>query len=134
MLGAVAGGGPRLGNWPKVPFGDLVLAFPDKLELEGTEVVIATFPTDDWTEVFACARFGGWNECPGPQGHVAAFRHSTARYGLALVGMSHDTLYLRAQRKPATREEALELAREQYEYTAPASWIRAFRCANWRLV
>lgn len=123
-IGAMVGGDPPLGDWPTEPFDNPVLVFPDKYEIKGGEVVttkvetvmIATFPTDDWTEVFAYARFGGWNACPWPHEHVAAFRHWTERYGLRLVGMSHDTLYLRATRKPKTREEALELAREQYDY------------------
>jgi Domain of unknown function (DUF4253) len=78
--------------------------------------MIATFPTDDWTEVFAQARFGGWNACPWPHEPVASSPPCTARHRLKRVGMSHDTRQLRAERKPATREEALALAREQYDY------------------
>lgn len=124
LLGMVLGEGPRLGNWPSVPYADPVLSFPDRWEIRGTEivtvpvetVVIATFPTSDWTEVFAHARFGGWNACPFPHEHVAAFRYWTKRHDLELVGMFSDTLYLRSRRRPATREEALVLAREQYDY------------------
>lgn len=124
LLGMALGKGPPLGNWPSVPYGDPVLSFPDRWEIRGTEivtvavetVVIATFPTSDWTEVFAHARFGGWNACPFPHEHVAAFRYWTKRQELELVGMFSDTLYLRARRRPATREEALVLAREQYDY------------------
>jgi hypothetical protein len=123
-IGAVIDGGPELGTWPEDPPADAGLSFPDKYEVSNGEVVakkvervmIATFPTDDWTEVFAYAGFGGWNACPWPHEHVAAFRHWTARYRLELVSMSHDTLQLRAARRPETREEALTLAREQYDY------------------
>lgn len=123
-IGATVGGAPDLGTWPSEPFESPVLSFPDKYEVISGKVVsrkvdrvaIATFPTDDWTEVFAYARFGGWNACPWPHEHVAAFRHWTARYRLELVSMSHDTLYLRAGHRPETREDALALAREQYDY------------------
>jgi len=33
-----------------------------------------------------------------------------------LVGLSHDVMNVRVQRRPRTREAALELAREQYVY------------------
>lgn len=123
-IGGVLDGGPELGTWPTVPSVNPGLWFPEKYEIRNGEVVgrkvdkvmIATFPTDDWTEVFAYARFGGWNACPWPHEHVAAFRHWTVRYRLELVGMSHDTLQLRAGRRPETRKEALALAREQYDY------------------
>lgn len=82
------------------------------------EVVIAHLPTDDWTEAFAYLAFGGWNACPMPHEHVAAFRYWTARYDLALVGMSGDVLNLRAGRAPQTRAKALSLAREQYDFCA----------------
>jgi hypothetical protein len=32
------------------------------------------------------------------------------------VGLSHDVVNIRVRRKPATRAEALDLAREQYAY------------------
>lgn len=123
-IGGVIGGEPELGTWPATASADPGPWFPDRYEVINGEVtahsvktvMIATFPTEDWTEVFAYARFGGWNACPWPHEHVAAFRHWTARYRLELVGMSHDALQLRAGKRPETREEALALAREHYAY------------------
>jgi hypothetical protein len=79
-------------------------------------VYIAILPTQDPTEVPAYLRWGGWNECPFPEQHVAAFRSWRDRYGVVPVAMSGDVLNLRAMSRPTTREEALGLAREQYAY------------------
>jgi hypothetical protein len=77
---------------------------------------IALIPTDDPTAIPAYMQWGNWNECPPPAYHVAALRAWRDRYGAELVGLSADVINLRVSRKPATREEALELAREQYFY------------------
>jgi hypothetical protein len=79
-------------------------------------VHIALIPTDDPTAIPAYRRWGNWNERPPPAYHVAALRAWRDRYGAELVGLAADTMNLRVSRKPATREEALQLAREQYFY------------------
>ena len=87
--------------------------------LKGTyfdNVYIVTLPTNDWTTAPAYLRWGGWNACPPPEYHVAAFRSWRDRYGAELVGMSSDTLNIKVVSRPAHREEAQSLAREQYEY------------------
>lgn len=38
------------------------------------EVLIVVLPTPDPAEAIAMLRFGGWNACPSPEIHVAAFR------------------------------------------------------------
>lgn len=79
-------------------------------------VYIAILPTQDPTEAPAYLRWGGWNECPSPEHHVAAFRSWRDRYGVVPVAMAGDVLNLHAVSRPASREEALGLAREQYAY------------------
>jgi hypothetical protein len=83
---------------------------------ERDRVDIALIPSDDWTTIPAHFNFGAWNACPPPEYHVSAMRSWRARYGAELVGLAHDTLNLRAARRPASRAEALLLAREQYTY------------------
>jgi hypothetical protein len=61
-------------------------------------------------------RWGGWNDCPAAEYHLAAMRTWRDRYGAELIGMSSDTLNLRVATKPKTRQEALALARDQYVY------------------
>lgn len=77
---------------------------------------ILLLPARTGAEAPAWLRWGGWNECPMPAHHVAILRDWNRRYGAELVGMSGDVLNLRVTRRPKTREEALLLAREQYEY------------------
>jgi len=60
--------------------------------------------------------WGGWNACPKPEYHVAAFRYWRDKYGVELVGMSRDVLNLKVARRPASRGEAIGLAQEQYAY------------------
>src|SRR5262249_5046813 len=80
------------------------------------KVHIAIIPTDDWTTIPAYLNWGGWNACPHPEYHIAALRSWRDRFGAELVGLSFDVMNLRVARRPATREAALELAREQYFY------------------
>jgi hypothetical protein len=47
---------------------------------------------------------------------VAALRAWRDKYGAELIGLGSDVINLRVARKPATREEALELARIQHVY------------------
>lgn len=115
---------PQHSEWPVEPPDNLGLTVDTEFVAEGKnyfyrtrdEVIIAILPTQDWTEAFAYVGYGNWNACPPPHEHVAAFRYWTAKYDLELVGMSGDVLNLRARRSPETREEALILAREQYDF------------------
>lgn len=79
-------------------------------------VYIARLPTRDWTEAPAYLNAGGWNACPPPEFHVAAFRSWRDRYGAELVSMAGDVVEIRTTRAPATRDDALNLAREMYRY------------------
>ncbi|MBP6014714.1 MAG: DUF4253 domain-containing protein [Alphaproteobacteria bacterium] len=115
---------PARGPWPTETPSDAGLSVAQTATLENeqlitrpsTEVCIALLPIKDWTEAFALLNYGGWNDCPAPEAHIAAFRHWRGRYQLELVGMSGDVLNLRAASKPKSREEALALATEHYEF------------------
>ncbi|MEQ1756253.1 MAG: DUF4253 domain-containing protein [Micropepsaceae bacterium] len=115
---------PQHGEWPTTPPGYTPLSILEKSTLQGKtfqrriidEAVVLMLPTADWTEAFAMLNYGGWNECPQPHEHIAAFRRWRDRFGLELVAMSSDTLELRPARHPQTREDALALALEQYEF------------------
>jgi hypothetical protein len=80
------------------------------------KVYIVLVPTEDPTTVPAHLHFGNWNSCPAPEYHIAALRHWRDRYGAELVGLEGDTMNIRVSRKPATRDEAVELAKVQYAY------------------
>lgn len=109
---------PELGDWPSTPDSSPRLTVVTDI-LKRTflpKVHIALLPTDDWTEIPAYLHWGGWNDCPAPEYHVAALRSWRDRYGVELVGLSSDTLNLTAKHTPKARDEALALAREQYVY------------------
>jgi hypothetical protein len=107
-----------LGEWPAENSYGAGFTVVDDFETRQPRPIarIALIPTDDPTEIPAYMHYGRWNECPPPSYHVAALRAWRDRYGAELVGMSADVLNLRVSRKPETREEALELAREHYAY------------------
>jgi hypothetical protein len=110
--------GPSVGEWPDKPvhaWPGLTIAF----DLEGRpldKVHILLIPTDEGAAVPAFLRWGGWNANPRPEYHIAALRSWHERYGAELVGITGDVINLRLARRPATREAALALAREQYLY------------------
>lgn len=82
------------------------------------EVLLGVFPSSDPTEIPAYLPFGGWNACPMPEWHVAALRYWREKWGARLIGISHDVLELRVEQRPKTRDAAIALAQEQYDYCA----------------
>jgi hypothetical protein len=88
----------------------------EAISAKAMNTLIVLVPTDDSTTIPAHLHWGSWNERPAPEYHVAALRHWRDAYGAELVGLGRDTIDLKVARKPATRDEALELARVQYAY------------------
>jgi hypothetical protein len=115
---AVRDSAPEVGEWPTKasPMPGLTVALESIGSAPLAKVQICLIPTDDWTTVPAHLQWGGANECPYPEYQVAAFRSWRDRFGAELAGMNGDTVNLRVRRRPGTRSEALELAREQYLY------------------
>jgi hypothetical protein len=107
-----------LGEWPAEPaYGwGLSIAYDLTTNQAKSVVRIALIPTDDPTAIPAYMNWGDWNACPSPAYHVAALRAWRDNYGAELIGLGPDVINLRVARKPATREEALELARAHYVY------------------
>jgi hypothetical protein len=71
----------------------------------------------DWNPFATCYDcFGGWNDCPYDAEHVAVLRYWHERYGVDLFAMGGDIIECVVERPPTTREEALNLAREQLLY------------------
>jgi len=80
------------------------------------QILIALIPTSDWTEIPAYMRFGGYNDCPAPEWHVAALRYWRDLYNVQLIGLSHETIDLRIPHPPQSREEAAAQAITLYDY------------------
>lgn len=104
---------PEVGEWPQTP--------PDRAQPEwisdtAPSAHLVVIPTDDWTTIPAFLRWGGWNDCPDSEYHVAALRSWRDRFGAELVELGVDRMRLRVAKRPRTRARAMELARELYEY------------------
>jgi hypothetical protein len=107
--------GPPVGEWPeRAPTGGCLTVTHHWSGEAWPRVHIAILPTDDWTTAPAYLRAGGWNDCPEAAVMVSALRSWRDRYGVELVGFSHDVMNIRAEIGPASREEALALAWEHY--------------------
>jgi len=95
-----------LGKWPASPDTSIGLSVAQDV-LTGkplAKAYIGLAPTEDWTTIPAYLRWGGWNDCPAAEYHVAAMRTWRDRYGAELVGMSSDTINLRVATRPKTRK------------------------------
>lgn len=109
---------PAVGIWPKkeAAMNGLAVSLDVMSDKPLPKVHIAIIPTDDWTTIPAYLHWGGWNDCPPPEYHVAALRSWRDRYGAELIGLSHDMMNLRVVQRPKSHNEAITLAREQYVY------------------
>lgn len=104
------------GEWPAQPF-----RFEPYLAQQAEEAFIVKVPASRSFEALAYIGFGGWNDCPSDEEHVAVLRHWHERYGADLIGIGGDIIECTVANPPATREQALQLAREHLVY-APGSF------------
>jgi Domain of unknown function (DUF4253) len=76
------------------------------------QVVIGLISVKNPWEIFATLQWGGWNSCPQPEEHCAIHRYWFNKYGVQVVGITHDSLDCFVTKPPESREECLHLARE----------------------
>lgn len=108
------------GDWPKDMQPDNELSVPlDLLNRRAhAEVYITLLPCKHGWEAPAWLNFGGWNDCPYPEEHVAVLKRWEEVYGAEVACISADTVEMIVSRPPLTRADALALAEEQYAYAA----------------
>lgn len=104
------------GEWPAEPSPSGLMVHMDFRGRPHAAVYIARFPTPRSWEVFAHLKFGGWNECPSPEVHVALARDWHRRYGADLAALTFDVAQFAVARPPRDADEARALAREQFLY------------------
>jgi hypothetical protein len=110
--------GVEIGEWPATAAGMSSESIPhDVSEKEGRTVTVVLVPTRNCWEVCAILPYGGWNECPWPAEHLAVQRYWNQKWGAEIAYMSGDVLQFVVPRRPATRDEAMVLAREQFIYS-----------------
>jgi Domain of unknown function (DUF4253) len=118
---------PRLPKtWsPAGPFPDDGHPFLVKEHLQGFKPIItlAYIPAESAADLPAHLRLGGWNAVPEAHIMVALFRKWQRDYGAEIVAISLDAMDVRVTRKPATREEALVLAREHLKFCSTGATI-----------
>lgn len=78
-------------------------------------VLLAEIPTANPWEVFAWVPFGGWNECPDPEGQMTAAKYWYEKYGAVPALISADVLEYDLP-APVPEADALSLAWEQYAF------------------
>lgn len=106
------------GPWPDEEVEPMALSLHRNVLTQRAKrhVILGLVPTGNAWEVPAHLRYGGWNECPPPEMHVALHRKWHGEFGATIACMSGDTLECVVERPPASREQALALAREQFAY------------------
>jgi hypothetical protein len=81
------------------------------------EVGIALLPIEESWQAPAILPWGNYNDNPRPEVHVAILRDWSRRYDAVLASMTGEVLEMSVGRPPASEEEALDLAREQFMYS-----------------
>jgi hypothetical protein len=80
------------------------------------DIYIALVPVEKSWMIPAFLKIGGWNECPTAAEHAAIFKYWDECYGITVAGITADVIELEVQRPPTTREQALQLAEQQFIY------------------
>jgi hypothetical protein len=89
---------------------------PDVGSRELDSVFILLVHADHSWEVPAKLLYGGWNECPVPQVHVGFLKRWFGLHDAEIISIGRATIEMRVGKPPVSRDEALELAREQFVY------------------
>ena len=90
--------------------------FPKHLAKQSKTAALALVPSRSGYDVPAMLGFGGFNDCPDPAEQSAVLQRWQERYGAQPVFLHVDTLELKITRPPEDRDEAMDLAWEQYIY------------------
>lgn len=110
-------------NWEEAIGGDLsdgeandhFIGYWNYRTQDTLPLLLAEIPTANPWEVFAWVPFGGWNDCPDTEQHMAAAKRWFELYGAAPGVITMDTLqYILPKPAAATAEEARPLALELY--------------------
>jgi hypothetical protein len=117
-LAKYGGDEPKRGDWPQKvePFTSLFVPRDVLSDSFWPAVIIALLPAHDAAEAAAHLRFGGWNQCPKADVHVAFARLWRDRYGAQLVSLTKDVVEFKVARPLTDRDDALKLAMDQYHY------------------
>lgn len=107
-----------LGVWPKKSIPKMSLtAHTDILSGKPKKTVyIAKIPTKNTYEVPGYLKIGAWNDCPGPEVHIAIQKYWYKKYRAEMVTFTGDVIEFLVAKPPLNKDEAMKLAREQFLY------------------
>lgn len=105
----------EIGTWPKKMPAERKFDFGHFVD-PASSAYVALIPTKDQSEIPAFLGFGGWGSCPADEYHISALRSWKKRYGAELISLGSDSLQLKISKRPGSKKEALELAKEHYAY------------------
>ena len=88
------------------------------------ETILFEVPVDEPWKVIAWFPMGGWNECPAPEEMITVCRYWYKKYGAYPAAITHDTIEFYVEKPVTDEEEAWELAREHFAFSAD----RVFQC------
>jgi Domain of unknown function (DUF4253) len=110
----------KVGEWPDdaSPTHQFMTPFDIRTRKPQAKIAMALAPTSIPWEVPAFLSLGGWNECPEAAVHCAIQKYWHQKYDAVIVAATHDVLEMNVSRPPKTRDDALSLAKEQYNYCA----------------
>jgi hypothetical protein len=80
------------------------------------EIYIALVPVAQSWMIPVFLKIGGWNDCPTAAEHSAIFKYWHEHYGVTVASITRDVIELEVQRPPTTREQAIQLAKQQFIY------------------
>jgi hypothetical protein len=109
---------PPRGSWPEeILLKDTFFVYVDFLSGQPhKEMYLALIPTVKGWHTPAFLKFGGWNDCPPPEIHVAIFAKWEQEYGAEVLAITGDTIEFSVSRPPQSRDDALRLAQEHFLY------------------
>ena len=112
-------------NWDAHVIGEVAggeginrfLSLCDNTGKQTIPVALVEIPVKNPWEVFAWLPFGGWNECPAPEEHMAVAKYWFEKFGAVPALMTPDVLeYTLPFDTSVPSWQALYLAKEQYAY------------------
>lgn len=80
-----------------------------------TTLMICVPAGEPW-QVPAHFYYGDWNDCPAPHIHVSLLKHWYEKFGVHVLSMTQDTLELFVENPVMTREDAMQVAEQQFVY------------------
>jgi hypothetical protein len=106
------------GEWPEGENASNYFSIPgDTVNNKASdEIFLGLIPTRISWQIPAYIQFGDFNSCPSSAIHVSIMKRWWELYRIEIVGMLGDTIECIVPRPPQTREQALELAKEQFAY------------------